>query len=544
MAAPRNRPYRHRGVLIPFEQADAANQWSSDDDIQADGFLYINVIQYRVYVVQSVRTGDLYINKVLPADLFEDVSRRNRGPEQLAEELRISTAPAAERRLPGPLMVQGVMRTYFNEVSLWQNIGGGTYSLYLPYCNGGDLNKFYHEYMHELRPIPEHFIWHVFLTLIEAVRFLQRGALPGTDNEVEGWIPIHHRDLALNNIFIHYPDRNDSEFEPRRGFESNAFPEIVLGDFGHGAIEGDDPIRIRGGRFNEFEQTGDWQDVYSIFSVVKTLCLAHISWRDYDSMGAPETMPCDSINEWLDESERPYSDDLLNTLKLWEYEDAENNLVNDTFMDEARGREVSYWELLPGLDTMVARVMPLARQKLEAYRGPAGNVPPDWYRRLDVSWTKPKRLMPYEWWPLPSDFVDKTLPTPPPPPPPPPASKPDDGEDGNGDDSGGPSDGDDGGDDATEEVDNDDENGGPSNGGAGTGPAGNVDSPGNVRKTWRAVNRDSGNLLIPGGDASNGQAENGEASAENGEASAASGEASAANASAREDEDVDDRTSR
>jgi hypothetical protein len=65
MAAPRDRPYRHRGVHIPFVEADENNQWSSDDSIQADGFLFVNDLAYRLSHVQSVRTGDLFVNKVI-----------------------------------------------------------------------------------------------------------------------------------------------------------------------------------------------------------------------------------------------------------------------------------------------------------------------------------------------------------------------------------------------------------------------------------------------------------------------------------------------
>lgn len=46
-------------------------------------------------------------------------------------EIRISTASNAERWLPGPLLVRGHLREYFNELALWQDLDNGAYSVYL-----------------------------------------------------------------------------------------------------------------------------------------------------------------------------------------------------------------------------------------------------------------------------------------------------------------------------------------------------------------------------------------------------------------------------
>lgn len=50
------------------------------------------------------------------------------------EELIVSTAPAAQVQLTGPLMVRGVTRTYFNELELWQKLRNDTYSLYFKWA--------------------------------------------------------------------------------------------------------------------------------------------------------------------------------------------------------------------------------------------------------------------------------------------------------------------------------------------------------------------------------------------------------------------------
>lgn len=50
---------------MPFVDADADNQWPSDDYIQPDGFLFCEKFNPNTFLVQSVRNGDLFVNKVL-----------------------------------------------------------------------------------------------------------------------------------------------------------------------------------------------------------------------------------------------------------------------------------------------------------------------------------------------------------------------------------------------------------------------------------------------------------------------------------------------
>jgi hypothetical protein len=63
MAALRERPYRHLGVHIPYTAAN--NQWSSNKNIERDGFIYINWILGHIFTLQSVVTGDIFVNKIL-----------------------------------------------------------------------------------------------------------------------------------------------------------------------------------------------------------------------------------------------------------------------------------------------------------------------------------------------------------------------------------------------------------------------------------------------------------------------------------------------
>ncbi|KAI0547100.1 hypothetical protein F4679DRAFT_586834 [Xylaria curta] len=351
-----------------------------------------------MFVVQSVRTGDIFVNKVLEPGKLADGDPLPE--EEVPHDLRLSTAPGVEGPLIGPLQVRGKMRTYFSEVALWQKIGHNAYSIYFKFYNGRSLSYLHEAYYNELRPVPESFIWHLLLTLIEAVRYLQRGVIPGTDDEPEGWRPIYNRDIAMNNIFIHYPERPDSEPTPRMGFEENAFPELVVGDFGQGNMEGDD--EIYGGRWNAYDLE-EWHDTYPIFSIVKDLCLTHIHY-DYHQGDTPEGIHCSEINGFMTPEHVPYSEDLLNVLRLWEYPNCKNSLID---MTQSNGDEVvPNFHLVPDLDEIVRDILPIARSHVRRFRTPGGDVRPDYYRSINVSWTKSRRLMPYRWIRLNTDPYD------------------------------------------------------------------------------------------------------------------------------------------
>ncbi|KAI1752718.1 hypothetical protein F4782DRAFT_546346 [Xylaria castorea] len=320
-------------------------------------------------------------------------------------DLRMSTAPGVDGPLIGPLEVRGKMRTYFSEVALWQYIGRNTYSIYFKYYNGASLLHLYEAYQNDLRPVPESFVWHVFLTLIEAVRYLHRGVRPGTDDEPDEWRSIYNRDIAMNNIFLHYPERPDSEPCPQMGFEENAFPEAVLGDFGEGGIHGDDPDILFVGRWNQ-EDLQEWQDTYAIFNIVKELCMAHVHLNHTYEGFVPEGVDCDEINGYMRPEHAPYSDDLFDVLKQWEFTNCKASMIDETQADED-GEEVANVDLVPNLDKIVNEILPVSLEPafwdaIAHYRVPSG-VDSQYPATIDVSWSKPKRIMPYEWIKIPSD---------------------------------------------------------------------------------------------------------------------------------------------
>lgn len=58
-------------------------------------------------------------------------------------------------------------------------------------------------------------------------------------------------------VFIHYLPRDDPE--PEEGFEENAFPELILGDFGHAAMNGDALAMVQPGCWDEPSVIAEWQ---------------------------------------------------------------------------------------------------------------------------------------------------------------------------------------------------------------------------------------------------------------------------------------------
>jgi hypothetical protein len=68
MGAVQSRVYRHCGVHIPFAAAQPPNQWSSNNRIQENGFIFIDSFELQgqnIFYVQSVKTEDLFVNKLL-----------------------------------------------------------------------------------------------------------------------------------------------------------------------------------------------------------------------------------------------------------------------------------------------------------------------------------------------------------------------------------------------------------------------------------------------------------------------------------------------
>ncbi|KAI1872351.1 uncharacterized protein JN550_004070 [Neoarthrinium moseri] len=216
--SPNSRPAPKAALKVTHEGSVAK--------IATQGFLAMDLVQRNVTLVQSIANEKLYANKILC-------------------DLDISTWPGARAVLPEV--------DCFPSLRFWQ------------YCNGGDLRNLIHLYRQYDNTIPEIFIWHVAERLTTALAFLKHGVYPGEDwdHRPAAWTPIYHNDLHPHNVFIHYPDVHGQV--PAAGAVGEAFPAIVLADFGLARVQGDEPD-------SEFL----WGNVFTMGGLLRDMAQSHI----------------------------------------------------------------------------------------------------------------------------------------------------------------------------------------------------------------------------------------------------------------------------
>lgn len=109
----------------------------------------------------------------------------------------------------------------FSDTALMKN------TLYMQYCGLGtliDVMKMYYPETapaHLKQPIPEPFLWRVFLNLAEVGQAMYAGA-PWLYAHKLNWEEIIHRDLKPDNVFLDLPEAGNWE----------AYPTPYVGDFG------------------------------------------------------------------------------------------------------------------------------------------------------------------------------------------------------------------------------------------------------------------------------------------------------------------------
>lgn len=87
--------------------------------------------------------------------------------------------------------------------------------LVMEMCNAQSLYNRAKKYWKAQEDVPELFIWHVFIGLLEAVMYCHYGT------GGEDWDPIYHRDITLSNVLLHYPTDDKTDY-----------PQVKLADFG------------------------------------------------------------------------------------------------------------------------------------------------------------------------------------------------------------------------------------------------------------------------------------------------------------------------
>lgn len=195
-----------------------------------------------------------------------------------------------------------------------------------------------------------------------------------------------------NNVFIHFPPRGPGRI-PRAGVESNAFPEIVVGDFGNSGIEGDDltllPVSVYPEPDDEEPDSeaflADWEDIYSTGELLRTMSMAHIpTVRPLDIK--PGFKRVRDVNQ--DPGAPPYSDDLVELLERFEWPNQETKMVRDL------GEAVD--TTFPSSEELRDSLLPLARERVARFRRPARR-PEGYYDDMDVSWTRPALPTPFSY---------------------------------------------------------------------------------------------------------------------------------------------------
>lgn len=252
--------------------------------------------------------------------------------------------------------------------------------------------------------MPEHFIWHVAEQIGEALVYMHLGRPHGTSGPsactpLPDWKPIYHRDIADSNIYLHYPTGAPSELDM---YWAQAFPQVVLGDWGEAAIHGDDPLVLQGGTppaSTISPNLREWTDVHQFGCILRLLCMAHVDLdtssddeeefegnEDEDEgivdyaedesweLDRPDSQTLQNCNEYGAES--IYSNELIQLLQMFERPDMDTMFIVD---------QIQY---VPPMTWVASTLLPLARSRVQSLSEPP--VPTvAYYQSLDVSWTKP-----------------------------------------------------------------------------------------------------------------------------------------------------------
>lgn len=138
MATFPKRVYYHYGIVIPYEQKERNDQYMKSARVKGkerreeEGYILLDAFAPNVFSVQSIATEVLLVNKLVRP------WQEDRGPagyyQEVPEELRISTAPIADCRLPQPRVVNNAETIHFVETFQWQRLDNDVYSICTRYA--------------------------------------------------------------------------------------------------------------------------------------------------------------------------------------------------------------------------------------------------------------------------------------------------------------------------------------------------------------------------------------------------------------------------
>ncbi|KAI0887630.1 uncharacterized protein GGS22DRAFT_112125 [Annulohypoxylon maeteangense] len=387
------------GVFLPNEYGKnaAESRARQAEHTMGSGFLLMKVFSKRVYVVQSLKDKRLYLvkrfehsdNPVFPWQYSGDQP----------PEFRISTGTRHQCEVTLSGSCFNSLETHYT----YENVPNErVYELYFEYLNGGSLESLRDRYYEREARIPESFIWHVARTLCEAIRRLRT-----TPTHVPG-IPsltapaqrpvVYHRNISMKNIMLDY--RNSTYGgNPFVEHKYNVLPRVILCDFGQAAVQGDDETKLpKFNLFPEEQRLNYWEDSYAIGCVLRSLCMTHIPFPQDSRQPPIPGQTKDETERWqhrpdsrrLDDVNAypvgtPYSDDLMNMLKNFEWDDQENRNIADQGCRNACAPDLNFI-----INTLEPRAV-AAVDALQFEHTPLGR----YYDPRDVSWTRPWAPMPF-----------------------------------------------------------------------------------------------------------------------------------------------------
>lgn len=225
-----------------------------------------------------------------------------------------------------------------------------------------------------------------------------------------GWTRLYHRDLVwlqcsketcvsvtanerqnAYNVFLNYAPKGPGAV-PAAGLETNALPQIVLGDFGYSGMDGDDLQKLPDNAEpmppgQPAVQLVEWEDVYTFGKILRDLCMTHVPYVDNGGVDRP---PDDlTLLDMMDRNDAPdYTPELRDLLEEFEWPGMETGTdINDFQNPKA--------QTVADADWILSTLLPAARGRVAQYRSPGGRLPRGYWDEKDVSWTKPQTTMPF-----------------------------------------------------------------------------------------------------------------------------------------------------
>ncbi|KAI4249451.1 MAG: hypothetical protein LQ352_005641 [Teloschistes flavicans] len=220
-----------------------------------------------VYVVRSKRSGQQYIEKKYQ---WQDVDN---------DTAKFEMDLLKDLKHPNIVEYVGGFIIHVPQSSTLSRA-----SMYLEFCDKGNLWDFVERRVIRMRPLGEPWIWDMLIQLVGALAFIQYGARNACyDAEApEDWVGVLHRDIKLDNVFLSsIPDSSHLRF--------------VLGDFGQAMREDDDhswgrqhmagnmhtapPETLAGGRYTL------QGDVWSLGCTLSSVCCLSSEREDLGDAG-------------------------------------------------------------------------------------------------------------------------------------------------------------------------------------------------------------------------------------------------------------------